>query len=251
MYHRTFEFRKSTKMKIMKNLKIYFSIFAIFGLLSTSCQQQPSTTSNGDERGGMSKTTKGGIIGAGSGAVVGGVIGKVAGNTAAGAIIGAAVGGTTGAIIGRKMDKQAEELRRDLENANVERVGEGIKITFDSGILFNVNSAELQPSAKTEITQLAETLKKYPDTNIVIEGHTDNTGSREINQPLSERRARAVADYAASMGVDRGRMTTQGYAFDQPIADNSTEAGRRQNRRVEIAIFANEKMKKAAEKGDL
>lgn len=236
----------------MKNLKIYLSIFAILGFLTTSCNTaQQSGTASTDEDRGMSKTTKGGIIGAGSGAVVGGVVGRIAGNTAAGAIIGAAVGGTTGAIIGRRMDKQAEELRRDLENANVERVGEGIKVTFDAGILFPVNSAELQPAAKTEITQLAETLKKYPDTNIVIEGHTDNTGSREINQPLSERRARAVADYAASLGVDRSRMTTQGYAFDQPIADNSTEAGRRQNRRVEIAIFANEKMKKAAERGDL
>ncbi|MCJ8165609.1 OmpA family protein [Pontibacter sp. E15-1] len=235
----------------MKKLRIYLSIFAILGLLSTSCTSSQQSGTSSDNGRGMSKTTKGGIIGAGSGAVVGGVIGKIAGNTAAGAIIGAAVGGTTGAVIGRKMDKQAEELRRDLENANVERVGEGIKITFDSGILFPVNSSELQSGAKTEIAQLSETLKKYPDTNIVIEGHTDNTGSREINQPLSERRARAVADYAASMGVDRSRMTTQGYAFDQPIADNSTEAGRRQNRRVEIAIFANEKMKKAAEKGDL
>ncbi|MHA6246844.1 OmpA family protein [Pontibacter sp. CAU 1760] len=236
----------------MKNLKIYFSIFALIGMLSTSCttgQQAGSTTTDNDR--GMSKTTKGGIIGAGSGAVVGGVIGKVAGNTAAGAIIGAAVGGTTGAIIGRRMDKQAEELRRDLENANVERVGEGIKITFDSGILFPVNSAQLQPAAKTEIAQLAETLKKYPDTNILIEGHTDNTGSREINQPLSERRAQSVADYAASMGVARTRMTTKGYAADQPVADNTTETGRRQNRRVEIAIFANEDMKKAAERGDL
>lgn len=199
----------------------------------------------------MSKTTKGGIIGAGSGAVVGGVIGNVAGNTAAGAIIGAAVGGTAGALIGRRMDKQAEELRRDLEGANVERVGEGIKITFDSGILYPINSAELQPNAKTELSQLATTLKKYPDTNILIEGHTDNTGTRQINQPLSERRAESVASYLSSMGVDRGRMTTMGYADQQPVADNSTAAGRSQNRRVEIAIYANEDMKKAAERGDL
>jgi outer membrane protein OmpA-like peptidoglycan-associated protein len=221
----------------MKNLRIYLAVFAILGIMFTSCN--------------ASRTAKGGAIGAGAGAVLGGAIGKAAGNTATGAIIGAAVGGTAGALIGRKMDKQAEELQRDLENAKVERVGEGIKITFDSGILFNVNSAELQPSAKTEISQLATTLKKYPDTNIVIEGHTDNTGSRELNQSLSERRAQSVANYAAQMGVDRGRMTTSGYAFDQPVADNSTAAGRAQNRRVEIAIFANEKMKKAAERGDL
>ena len=227
----------------MKNFRINLSIIAIIAVLLSSCAS--------GEGGGMSKTAKGGIIGAGSGAVVGGVIGKVAGSTAKGAIIGAAVGGTAGALIGRKMDKQAEELRRDLEGAQVERVGEGIKITFDSGILYATNSAELQSGARTEIAQLAETLKKYPDTNILIEGHTDNTGTREINQPLSERRAQSVADYLSSLGVDRSRMTTQGYADTQPVADNSTAAGRQQNRRVEIAIFANEKMKKAAEKGEL
>lgn len=226
----------------MKNLRINLSIIAIIAVLMSSC-------ASGE--GGMSKTAKGGIIGAGSGAVVGGVIGKAAGSTAKGAIIGAAVGGTAGALIGRRMDKQAEELRRDLEGAQVERVGEGIKITFDSGILYATNSAELQSGAKTEIAQLAETLKKYPDTNILIEGHTDNTGTQQINQPLSERRAQSVANYLASMGVDRSRMTTQGYADSQPVADNSTAAGRQQNRRVEIAIFANDKMKKAAERGDL
>ncbi|WP_299756327.1 OmpA family protein [uncultured Pontibacter sp.] len=226
----------------MKNFRINLSIFAIIAVLFSSC------ASGG---GGMSRTAKGGVIGAGSGAVVGGVVGRVAGNTAAGAIIGAAVGGSAGALIGRRMDKQAEELQRDLEGASVERVGEGIKITFDSGILYAVNSAELQSNAKTEISQLAQTLKKYPDTNILIEGHTDNTGNRSINQPLSERRAQSVADYLAMNGVDRSRMNTTGYADDQPVADNSTAAGRQQNRRVEIAIYANEKMKKAAERGDL
>jgi outer membrane protein OmpA-like peptidoglycan-associated protein len=121
----------------MKNIRIYLAVFAILGFLFTSCN--------------ASRTAKGGAIGAGTGAVVGGVVGKVAGNTAAGAIIGAAVGGTAGALIGRRMDKQAEELRRDLENAKVERVGEGIKITFDSGILFDVNSSELRPTAQTDI----------------------------------------------------------------------------------------------------
>ena len=221
----------------MKNIRIYLAVFALIGILFTSCN--------------ASRTAKGGAIGAGAGAVLGGAIGKAAGSTATGAIIGAAVGGTAGALIGRRMDKQAEELQRDLENARVERVGEGIKITFDSGILFATNSAELQPAAKNEIAQLAKTLQKYPDTNILIEGHTDNTGNRSINQPLSERRAQSVANYAAQMGVDRSRMSTMGYADDQPVADNSTAAGRQQNRRVEIAIYANEKMKKAAERGEL
>ncbi|WP_299819955.1 OmpA family protein [uncultured Pontibacter sp.] len=221
----------------MKNMRIYLAAFALIAILFTSCN--------------ASRTAKGGAIGAGAGAVLGGAIGKATGSTATGAIIGAAVGGTAGALIGRRMDKQAEELQRDLENAKVERVGEGIKITFNSGILFSTNSAELQSGAKTEISQLATTLKKYPDTNILIEGHTDNTGSRDLNQALSERRAQSVANYAAQMGVDRSRITTQGYAFDQPVADNSTESGRAQNRRVEIAIYANEKMRKAAERGDL
>lgn len=221
----------------MKRLRIYLSLLVVVGLLITGCN--------------ASKTVKGGAIGAGSGAVVGGVIGKAAGNTAAGAIIGAAVGGTAGALIGRHMDKQAAELQRDLENAKVERVGEGIKITFNSGILFATNSSDLQTNARTEISQLAQTLQKYPDTNILIEGHTDNTGARDLNQRLSERRAESVANFLSQQGVARNRMTTQGYAFDQPVADNSTAAGRQQNRRVEIAIFANEKMKKAAERGEL
>ena len=221
----------------MKSIKIYVLFFAVVGMLFTSCN--------------ASRTAKGGAIGAGAGGAVGAVIGNRMGNTAAGAIIGAAVGGATGAVIGRHMDKQAEELQRDLDNATVERVGEGIKITFDSGILFNTNSSQLQSSAKTEISQLAQTLKKYEDTNIIIEGHTDNTGSRELNQRLSEQRAESVADYTTAQGVSRNRITTQGFAFDHPVADNSTAEGRSQNRRVEIAIFANEKMKKAAERGDL
>ncbi|MBJ6119547.1 OmpA family protein [Pontibacter sp. BT310] len=237
----------------MKSIRIYLSILVIFSLLFSSCASKTGSTSGTTttEKKGMNKTAKGGIIGAAGGAVVGGVIGRATGNTAAGAIIGAAVGGTTGALIGRHMDKQAAELQRDLENAKVERVGEGIKITFNSGILFATNSDALQSNAQTEISQLAATLKKYEDTNILIEGHTDNTGTRDLNQRLSERRAESVASYLSGQGVSRNRMTTQGYAFDQPIADNSTAAGRQQNRRVEIAIFANEKMKKAAERGEL
>lgn len=214
----------------------------------------PTGNGTGPRKTGMSKTAKGGLLGAGGGAVVGGVLGRVIGGkngTAAGAIIGAAVGGSGGALIGRKMDKQAEELQRDMQNAKVERVGEGIKITFDSGILFDTNSATLRTASQTEIQKMAAVLQKYPDTNVLVEGHTDNTGSDAINNPLSQRRAQAVADYTTAQGVDVSRITTQGYGSSQPIADNSTEAGRQANRRVEIAIYANEKMKKAAEKGTL
>ncbi|ALD22517.1 hypothetical protein AM218_01830 [Hymenobacter sp. DG25A] len=214
----------------------------------------PSDNGAGARKTGMSKTAKGGLIGAGAGAAAGAVLGRVIGGksgTAAGAIIGATVGGATGAIIGRKMDKQAEELQRDMQNAKVERVGEGIKITFDSGILFDTNKSDLRAASMTEIQKMAATLKKYPDTNVIVEGHTDNSGSDAINQPLSERRAQAVANYTIAQGIDAARVTSKGYGSTQPVADNTTVEGKQANRRVEIAIFANEKMKKAAEEGRL
>jgi len=203
---------------------------------------------------GMNKTTKGGLFGAGGGAVVGGVIGGLLGGgrgTAAGAILGAAVGGGAGALIGRKMDKQAAELQRDMANAKVERVGEGIKITFDAGILFDTNSSALRPASQADISKLAATLQKYPDTNVLVQGHTDNTGTDAINQPLSENRAQSVANSLTTNGVASSRITTRGFGSTEPVADNSTAEGRQANRRVEVAIFANEKMKKAAEAGTL
>ena len=198
-----------------------------------------------------SRTAKGGTIGAGVGGAIGGVIGKKSGNTVVGVIIGAAVGGAAGAAIGRYMDKQAEELRNDLKGAKVERVGEGIHIVFDSGLLFASGSDKLTPEAKQNIEELARVLKKYDDTNIIIEGHTDAAGSEEYNQRLSERRADAVGDYAARFGVDSRRFSVTGYGESKPVAVNSTEDGKRQNRRVEIAIVANEDLKEAAEKGDI
>lgn len=198
-----------------------------------------------------SKTAKGGAIGTAGGAAVGAGVGKLAGNTAVGAIMGAAIGGVAGASIGAYMDKQADEMRDDLEGASIERVGEGIKITFDSGILFDVNKADLKPAAKQNITQLSETLKKYDDTNILIEGHTDDSGAEDYNQTLSEKRAASVADYLNSLGVANSRVTTTGYGELQPIAENSSASGREQNRRVEVAIFANKKLQKAAQRGDL
>lgn len=199
----------------------------------------------------MSKSQKGTYIGAAGGAAAGAAIGKAAGNTAMGAILGAAVGGAAGYGIGRYMDKQVEELQKDLEGATVERVGEGIKITFREGIQFALNSAELSESSKSNLEDLAETLKKYDDTNILIEGHTDITGTREYNMRLSEKRAESVADYLKGLGVAGKRVTTAGYGPEQPVGDNETEYGRQQNRRVEVAIFANERLKKKAEKGEL
>jgi outer membrane protein OmpA-like peptidoglycan-associated protein len=196
----------------------------------------------------MKKRDKGLIIGAAAGAVVGGVIGDAAGNTAVGAIIGAAVGGAAGAYIGNYMDKQAEEMERDLEGARIERIGEGIKITFESGILFDINKSSLQPAAQVNLTKLAAILNKYEDTQILIEGHTDSTGPEEHNLDLSIRRGESVATQLAGQGVIPSRFTVLGYGETQPIASNDTPFGRQQNRRVEIAIFANDKLKSAAEK---
>jgi len=200
---------------------------------------------------GASKTVKGGAIGAGAGAIIGGIIGKQAGNTAVGAILGAAIGGTAGALIGNYMDRQAEEMQRDLEGAKVERVGEGIKITFQSGILFDVNKSELRSEAKTNIDNLAKILNKYDDTNILVEGHTDADGSEDYNQTLSEKRANAVSNYAKGLGVAGVRFTAVGYGETQSVASNETTDGKQQNRRVEIAVFANEKLKEAAMNNEL
>lgn len=200
----------------------------------------------------MNNTTKGAAIGTVAGAAVGAGVGKLLGNVAVGAIAGAAVGGTTGALIGKKMDKQAAELEEQLgENAAVERIGEGIKVTFESGILFQTGKATLSESSKDALTKFAQTLIDYPDTDVMIYGHTDNTGSDAINQPLSENRAKAVKDFLVSKGVDAKRLTTQGMGSTSPVATNDTEAGRQQNRRVEIAITANEEMLRKAQAGEL
>jgi outer membrane protein OmpA-like peptidoglycan-associated protein len=198
---------------------------------------------------GWNHMARGGTIGAGVGGVVGGLIGYKAGNTAVGAIIGAAVGGTSGAAIGRYMDKQAAEIRQDLKNAKVERVGEGIKITFQSGILFDVNSAALRQNARNNVNDLSRILQKYEDTNILVEGHTDSTGSSGYNLNLSQDRAETVSNQLQAQGILRSRIQVIGYGEDQAVADNKTEVGRKSNRRVEIAIFANIKLKRAARNG--
>ena len=194
----------------------------------------------------MSRQQKGAVIGAGSGAVVGGVIGHHAGNTVLGAIIGAAVGGAAGAYIGNYMDKQAAEIEQDLAGAKIERIGEGIKITFDSGLLFDVNKAAVKPASRENLVRLAQILNKYPDTLVLIEGHTDSTGPYDYNMTLSQNRANAVATVLSGQKVDATRFTIMGYGPDQPLFDNATPDGRAGNRRVDLAIMANDKLKKVA-----
>jgi outer membrane protein OmpA-like peptidoglycan-associated protein len=195
--------------------------------------------------------SKGAAVGAASGGIIGAVIGNKKGNTVKGAIIGAAIGGAAGIAIGHYMDRQAAELKKDLKGAEVERVGEGIKITFHRGIEFATNSAELRPASKTNLKELADVLKKYEDTKILIEGHTDSTGERDYNQTLSEKRANSVSDYLKTLNVSGSRLTNVGYGPDQPVAENTTAAGRQKNRRVEVAIMADEKLKRKAEKGEI
>jgi outer membrane protein OmpA-like peptidoglycan-associated protein len=184
------------------------------------------------------KAQTGAVIGAGGGAVVGGAIGAAAGSTAKGAIIGAVVGGAAGAIIGDQMDRQAKELEQNVKGATVERVGEGIQVTFASGLLFDFDSDVVKPEARTNLHELAASLDKYPETDLVIVGHTDQVGTNAYNQALSERRARAAASYLVSQGVSGSRIDDRGLGETEPIAANDTEAGRMANRRVEVAIFA-------------
>ncbi len=198
----------------------------------------------------MNSTGKGATVGAGAGAVIGGVIGRTQGNTAKGAIIGAAVGGATGAVIGRQMDKQAEELEEELANAQVERVGEGIQVTFDNAILFDFNKSALKSQARTDLGELANSLQRYDNTDVVIYGHTDSVGSDAYNMTLSEERAQAAAQFLMSQGIARSRITTIGKGEMAPVASNDTDAGRALNRRVEIAIFANEEFRQQAAQTD-
>ncbi|MBL7698594.1 MAG: OmpA family protein [Chitinophagaceae bacterium] len=196
----------------------------------------------------MNKTQKGAAIGTAGGAAAGAVIGRAAGNTALGAIIGAAVGGVTGAVIGRKMDKQAEEIEKNVPGAKVERVGEGIVVDFSEKILFAYDRSDLNTSATSNLNKLVDILNEYPDTNIEIQGHTDSKGSDDYNMRLSERRASEVSSYLRTRGVAGPRMTTKGYGESAPVADNNTDDGRAQNRRVTFLITANQKMVDDAKK---
>jgi outer membrane protein OmpA-like peptidoglycan-associated protein len=221
----------------MKTLKIKIATYSIalasIGVLGAGCDS-------------MTKTQKGAAIGAGAGGTIGAVIGKAAGNTALGAIIGGAVGGTAGAFIGRNMDRQAAEIKQTVPGATVTREGEGILVKFDSGILFDTDKSDLKSAARTNLANLATSLQNNPQTNILIVGHTDATGTDAYNQSLSVRRAEAVKAYIVSNNVAGSRLTTSGKGKTEPIADNATVEGRAQNRRVEIVIVANDTMKNQA-----
>jgi outer membrane protein OmpA-like peptidoglycan-associated protein len=227
-------------MEKLRNQEVHMKRMLVFALIGLFMAGLVGCSS-------MSKKDKGMLIGAAAGAAAGGVIGNQAGNTAVGAILGAVVGGAAGAYIGNYMDKQAAEMERDLEGAKIERIGEGIKITFESGILFDVNKAQLKPAAEKNLSDLAVILNKYPDTKILIEGHTDSTGPEDYNLDLSQKRAQKVANFMAGLKVDPTRFTIMGYGESQPIASNETTEGRQLNRRVDIAIYANDKLKKVAE----
>jgi outer membrane protein OmpA-like peptidoglycan-associated protein len=203
-------------------------------------------------------STKGGVIGGASGALLGAGIGALVGK-GKGAAIGAAVGGAVGAgagvVIGKKMDKQKAELEK-IEGAKVETVTDAnnlqaIKVTFDSGILFTTGKSDLNASSKSALLKFAASLKETPETDITIYGHTDNKGSRDLNLKLSNDRAASVSSFLTANGITKDRMTTEGKAYDEPVADNSTEAGRTQNRRVEIYITANKQMIEQAQEGTL
>ena len=196
----------------------------------------------------MNKQQKGTAIGAGGGAAVGAI---VTGGSIWGILAGAVIGGTAGNLIGKKMDQQAKELKQAVPTADVQRVNEGIAITFESGLLFKINSSDINDAYMADLSSAAEVFVKYPETNITIHGHTDDTGSDEFNMTLSEKRAKAVADFLISKGVAANRIIEKGFGETQPKFPNDSEENRSKNRRVEIAVVANAEMQQEAKEGKL
>lgn len=227
----------------MKNLKVYMLAFAVvLGVSLSSCDAVRNTNN----------TQRGVAVGAASGAVIGGVLGNnlgKGGNTALGAIIGGAVGGTVGGVIGNRMDKQKQKIDEVLPGADVERVGEGIKLTLnENSVNFDLNKSTLTAKAKQNLDKLVSVFNEYPDTDIQIFGYTDSTGSVDYNLKLSGERAESVKNYLVGKGLRSNRFNIIGRGVEDPIATNDTAEGRSQNRRVEFAITANEKMIQDAEK---
>jgi len=232
----------------MKNAFVRTTVFIACGMmLCTGCE----TTRN------MSKSQKGATAGAAGGAVIGGIIGNNVGNgknTVLGAIIGAAVGGVAGGVIGHKMDKQAEAIKQEIPGAEVTRVGEGINVTFNennpdgskAGVYFATNMSDINANSKLALDKLVKVFNAYPETNILIEGHTDDVGGAAYNETLSQKRAAAVGTYLKAASIAASRLTIKWYGETQPKVDNSSDANRALNRRVEFAITANDKMKAEA-----
>ena len=196
----------------------------------------------------MNKQQKGTAIGAAGGAALGALVTK---GSVWGILAGAAIGGAAGNLIGKKMDAQAKELTQAVPTAQVERVGEGINMTFESGLMFKINSADINESYKDDLASATAVFAKYPETNLIIEGHTDDTGKDEFNMALSEKRAKAVGDFLKSKGIAASRITEKWYGESQPKYPNDTEENRVKNRRVEIAVIANDEMKQKANEGKL
>jgi len=197
-------------------------------------------------------TQKGAAIGTAAGSVLGAIIGNNVGNkenSELGAVLGGVVGGVTGGVIGNKMDKQAREIEEAVPGAEVERVGEGIKLTLgENSVRFDTNKSNLTPTAQANLDKLIPVFQDYNNTNIGIFGFTDSTGKVEYNQVLSEKRANSVKDYLISKGLVADRFITEGFGVENPIASNETIEGRSKNRRVEFAIIANEQMIEDAQK---
>jgi outer membrane protein OmpA-like peptidoglycan-associated protein len=216
----------------MKNI---LTLFIAFSFLLSGCKS-------------LNKQQKGTAIGATGGAAIGAIVTK---GSIWGILAGAAIGGTAGNLIGKNMDKQAKELKQAVPTAQVERVNEGINVTFESGLMFPINSYVISESYKSDLSGAAEVFNKYPDTNIVIEGHTDDTGTDEVNMALSEKRANAVKDFLIAKGVASSRLDAKWYGETQPKYENTNEENRKKNRRVELGVVANEKMKQDAKEGKL
>jgi outer membrane protein OmpA-like peptidoglycan-associated protein len=231
-------------MKTKQNniFTILLSILLIIGL--SGCE----ATKNANNK------QKGAVIGAAGGAVLGAILGNnvgKGGNGELGAVIGGVVGGTAGVLIGAKMDKQAQKIEEEIPGAKVERVDDGIVVTFDenSGVQFDTNKYDITPQSRETLDKLAAVLKEYPDTNVLVVGHTDSVGSDTYNMTLSKNRAYAVTNYfVQEKGLNSSRFTTNWFGETQPIASNDTPEGRAQNRRVNIVILPNEKMKEDAKK---
>lgn len=220
----------------MKKISIFFSFLCLVSFLMPSC----STWNQANQ------TQRGAAIGVGGGAVAGALIGSAAHNTALGTILGAAIGGTAGALIGRRMDKQAAEIHNQIPEAKVRRVAEGIEVEFTSQVLFSFNSYDLTTISRQTLMKLVAILNRYPQTNIEVQGHTDNIGSASYNQVLSEKRATSVADYLIANMIASQRITVKGFGMTVPKYDNSTEEGRAMNRRVEFLITADGQMQNSA-----